>query len=105
MELEESVRPVSAVEASTDALNAESHKEDVTDIPPKSSRITNCDIFFLILSIIAHCSDVCVDVNIVVQYFLNNKISMFAWTITLILVPSFINTVISFQMYHQDRQV
>lgn len=80
-------------------------KEDVPDIPPKSSEISNFDIFFLVLSIVTHCTDVCVDINIILQYYLNNKFVMFQWTIGLVLIPSFINTVVSLQMYHQDKKV
>ncbi|OXU28467.1 hypothetical protein TSAR_011464 [Trichomalopsis sarcophagae] len=104
MELEDNVNPASALDASIEAPNEENHKQDVTDIPPRSSKISNLDICFLVISIIAHCSDVCIDVNLVVQYYLNEKLQMFAWTITLIMVPSFINTIVSLQMYRQDEE-
>ncbi|XP_011498033.1 PREDICTED: XK-related protein 6 [Ceratosolen solmsi marchali] len=99
MEFEDNISPVIA-------LNdfARERKEDVPDIPPKSSKISNLDIFLLILSIITHCTDFFIDINLVVQYYLNNKLQMFAWTISLIMIPSFINTIVSVQMYHQDEE-
>lgn len=95
----------SDVENSANKENFFTFIEDVPDIPPKSSEISNFDLFFLILSIVTHCTDVGVDINIVLQYYLNDKLNMFLWTIALILVPSFINTVVSLQMYHQDKKV
>lgn len=105
MELEENLKPTSALSTSDGTQNSQNNKKDVTDVPPRSSRISNWDIFFLVVSVFTHCTDVCVDVNIVIQYYLNEKLQMFIWTISLILIPSFINTVVSLHMYQQDEQV
>ncbi|KAJ8682749.1 hypothetical protein QAD02_018541 [Eretmocerus hayati] len=93
-----------ALHTPNDDTNAQDHKDDVTDTPPRNSNISNFDILFLVISIVTHCTDVCVDVNIVVQYYRHDKIPMFIWTIALILIPSFINTVVSLQMYRQDEE-
>ncbi|KAL7289115.1 hypothetical protein TKK_0017061 [Trichogramma kaykai] len=100
MELEETSKALKPSKETTDVENP----KDVTDIPPKDCAISTWDIIFLFLSIVTHCTDIGIDVNLVVQYYLNNKITMFIWTITLILVPSFINTIVSLQMYEQDEQ-
>lgn len=104
MELEENTTVESALKALNKAPNTD-NPQDVPDIPPKSSEISNWDIFFLVLSIVMHCCDVCVDISLVARYFINEKMSTFAWTISLILVPSLINTIVSLQMYQQDEQV
>jgi hypothetical protein len=104
MELEDNISPISVLQSFGDTTNTQKNN-DVPDIPPKTSNISNLDIFFLILSIVTHFTDMCIDINLVIQYYLNNKLQMFIWTISLILVPSFINTIVSLQMYHQDEEV
>ncbi|XP_014203602.1 XK-related protein 6 [Copidosoma floridanum] len=106
MELEEKsvIIPLEPARDSSDLTEDRNSKQrDVTDIPPKSSKITNCDLFFLILSIITHCTDVGVDINIVFQYYFHNKLNKLLLTIALILIPSLINTLVSLQMYQQDE--
>lgn len=104
MELEERSSVTIPLEnTSKDNHEQTDNKNDETDIPPKSSNISNHDIFFLILSIVAHCTDVLIDLNIVFQYYFHNKLHKLLMTIALIIIPSFINTLVSLQMYQQDQ--
>ena len=80
-------------------------KTDVTDIPPKNSRISNLDIFFLGFAITTHIIDIFVDINLMIQYYLHDQIKTFIWTISLILIPSLIITIVSSKMYQKDEEV
>ncbi|XP_018406605.1 PREDICTED: XK-related protein 6-like [Cyphomyrmex costatus] len=77
---------------------------DLTDLPTDTPRISRLDIFLLVCSIIMHVVDMGFDYNIAIQYYLGGKVTYFAWTMFLILVPSFINVVISRRMQLQDKE-
>ncbi|XP_011865093.1 PREDICTED: XK-related protein 6 [Vollenhovia emeryi] len=78
---------------------------DVADLPTDGPCISRLDIFFLVCSIVMHVVDMCFDYNIAVRYYLSGKVTYFAWTMCLILLPSLINVVISRRMQHQDKEV
>ncbi|XP_058804880.1 XK-related protein 6 [Phymastichus coffea] len=103
MELEEITTSESALKANIDTHNIEKPK-DVPDVPPKNSKISNCDIFFLLLSIFIHCCDIYTDTKLIASFFINKKLYTLSWTISFILIASFINTIVSLQMYHQDEE-
>lgn len=112
MELE-STRPINAcdtfvVSQVTQKSNSDTNNDannDANDAPPSSCKITNCDIFFLVFSIITHVIDVGIDITLAVRYYYNDKMNMFAWTVALILLPSLVNTIVSLKMHQQDREV
>lgn len=76
---------------------------DTVDTSP-NTRINQLDIFLLASSIFMHIVDMCFDYNIAIQYLLIGKVTYFAWTICLILIPSLINVIVSERMQHQDRE-
>lgn len=78
---------------------------DIVDLPSDNPCISRLDIFFLACSIIMHIVDMCFDYNIAIRYYLAGKLTYFAWTICLILIPSLINVIISRRMQHQDKEV
>lgn len=78
---------------------------DDVDIPLKNPSISHLDIFFLISSILMHIVDMAIDLNLAIRYLLSKKITYFAWTITFIFLPSFINVIISRRMQRQDDKV
>lgn len=52
-----------------------------------------------------HLVDMGFDYNIAIRYYLAGKVTYFAWTMCLILIPSLINVIISRRMQHQDKKV
>lgn len=78
---------------------------DVVDIPSRQPCVTYLDVFFLVCSIIMHLIDMAFDINIAVRYLLANKVIYFIWTLVFLLIPSFINVIISRRMQHQDEKV
>ncbi|XP_015180815.1 PREDICTED: XK-related protein 6-like isoform X1 [Polistes dominula] len=79
--------------------------DDVDTIPLRQPCVSNLDIFFLICSIIMHLIDMAFDINIAVRYLLANKIIYFICTLFFLLIPSFINVIISRRMQHQDEEL
>ncbi|XP_043463399.1 XK-related protein 4 [Leptopilina heterotoma] len=79
-------------------------KLDVTDMPSKKARVSNCDVFFLVMPIITHIIDIISDINVARHYIVINEYSYFASTIIVILVPSLINNAVSYRMRQQDRE-
>ncbi|XP_047354549.1 XK-related protein 6-like [Vespa velutina] len=77
---------------------------DVVDIPSRQPCVTYLDVFFLVCSIIMHLIDMAFDINIAVRYLLANKVIYFIWTLVFLLIPSFINVIISRRMQHQDEK-
>lgn len=78
---------------------------DNVDIPTNTPCISKLDVFLLASSIIMHIVDMCFDYNIAIQYFLAGKMTYFAWTMCLIIIPSLINVIVSKRMQHQDKEV
>lgn len=78
---------------------------DVVDVPPRQPYVSDLDVVFLIASIIMHLIDMAFDINIAVRYLLANKVIYFIWTLFFLLIPSFINVIISRRMQHQDEEV
>ncbi|XP_071573926.1 XK-related protein 6 [Temnothorax nylanderi] len=79
--------------------------DDVVDLPTDTPFITRLDVFCLVCSITMHIVDMCFDYNIAIRYYLGGKVTYFAWTMCLILIPSLINVVISRRMQHQDKEM
>lgn len=78
---------------------------DDVDVPLENPTTTYLDIFFLASSILMHIVDVAIDINLAVRYLLAKKITYFIWTTVFILLPSFINVIISRRMQQQDDKV
>ncbi|XP_011643852.1 cell death abnormality protein 8 isoform X2 [Pogonomyrmex barbatus] len=78
---------------------------DVVDVPLDVPYISKLDIFLLTCSIVMHIVDMCFDYNIAIRYYLGGKITYFAWTMCLILIPSLINVAISRKMQHHDKKM
>nr|XP_050855648.1 XK-related protein 6-like isoform X1 [Vespula vulgaris] len=78
---------------------------DVVDVPPRQPYVSDLDVVFLIASIIMHLIDMAFDINIAVRYLLANKVIYFIWTLFFLLIPSFINVIISRRMQHQDEEI
>lgn len=78
---------------------------DNTDMPSGKFYVSNWDIFHMVFSIVTHVIDIGLDINVAVQYLLDGRNSYCAYTTTLILLPSFINSVVSTQMHRQDEKV
>lgn len=79
--------------------------DDVVDVPMTTSCIPNLDIFCIVCSILMHIVDMLFDYNVAIQYLLDVKITYFAWTICLIIIPSLINVIISKRMHSQEKEV
>lgn len=71
---------------------------DETDRMPNKITITNLDIVMYVVAIVGHFTDLGVDINIAVRYFLANNMTEFGWTLAFILVPAFVNTAVSVRM-------
>lgn len=78
---------------------------DDVDVPLENPTTTYLDIFFLASSILMHIVDMAIDINLAVRYLLAKKITYFIWTTVFILLPSFINVIISRRMQQQDDKV
>lgn len=78
---------------------------DESDRPHKNSKVKLWDVIFLSLSIITHIVDIGLDINLAVRYLLDNMIWYFGWTIAFIILPTFVNTFISFRMNDLDTQI
>ncbi|XP_012222540.1 XK-related protein 6 [Linepithema humile] len=78
---------------------------DNVDVPPNTPCISKLDVFLLASSIFMHIVDMCFDYNIAIQYILTGKITYFAWTICLIIIPSLINVIVSKRMQRQDKEI
>lgn len=78
---------------------------DDVDVPLENPTTTCLDIFFLVSSILMHIVDVAIDINLAVRYLLAKKITYFIWTTVFILLPSFINVIISRRMQQQDDKI
>lgn len=75
---------------------------DETDKPPGSYHVTNLDIFGLIYSIIIHIVDVAFDINVAYHYLKSERYIYFICTVSFMLVPALIITIISTRMYMVD---
>ncbi|EZA56046.1 hypothetical protein DMN91_005608 [Ooceraea biroi] len=78
---------------------------DVVDIPTDAPCISKLDIFLLACSIVMHILDMCFDYNIAVRYCLAGKMTYFAWTMCLIILPSLVNVIVSKRMQRQDKEM
>lgn len=94
-----------AEEVEIDESPCSTAKLDVTDMPSKKARVSNCDVFLLVMPIITHILDIISDINVARHYIVINEYSYFASTIIVVLVPSLINNAVSYRMRQQDREV
>lgn len=78
---------------------------DDVDVPTKSLCIPDSYIFCTLCSILMHIVDIGLDYNIAIQYLLDDKITYFAWTICIIIIPSLINVIISRRMQYEKKEV
>ncbi|XP_075238139.1 XK-related protein 6-like isoform X1 [Lycorma delicatula] len=75
------------------------------DEPEKTQtllRVTNWDIFVLLVSILSHIVDVALDINLAYRYYRHQQTVYFLLTVVFILFPAFVNTGISIRMYMLD---
>lgn len=71
---------------------------DEPDRIQENITISNFDLVLYVVAIIGHFSDMAVDTNIAVRYYLAGRMVEFGWTVASILVPALINTAISIRM-------
>jgi len=71
---------------------------DEPDELPKDLSISYWDLITLVLAIVSHVIDVCIDYNVAYQYYRYEKLHYFVLTIIFIAVPSIINTYMSLKM-------
>lgn len=74
---------------------------DEPDELPRDLSISYWDLIALILAIVSHVIDVCIDYNVAYQYYRYEKLTYFVLTIIFIAVPSIINTYMSLKMLEQ----
>ncbi|XP_050420890.1 cell death abnormality protein 8 isoform X3 [Adelges cooleyi] len=79
---------------------------DEPDKLPRDLSISYWDLFALILAIVSHIVDVCIDFNVAYQYYKYEKNVYFVLTIVFMAVPSIINTYMSLKIYslQEDMQ-
>ncbi|XP_012265414.2 XK-related protein 6-like [Athalia rosae] len=75
---------------------------DEIDRPHKNAMVRRWDVVCLIFSIVTHIFDIGADIYLASKYFVDGKITYFAWTVAFILFPAFVNTFISFRIVDQD---
>lgn len=71
---------------------------DEPDELPKDLSISYWDLIVLVLAIVGHVIDVCIDFNVAYQYYIYEKFTYFVLTIIFIAVPSIVNTYMSLKM-------
>jgi hypothetical protein len=71
---------------------------DEPDELPRDLSISYWDLIVLVLAIVSHVIDVCIDFNIAYQYYIYEKLTYFLLTVIFIAVPSIINTYMSLKM-------
>jgi len=71
---------------------------DCPDYAPRPYSVSNLDIFLPIFSILIHGFDVITDVNVAYQHYATDEFVFFYGTIAVVLIPSFINTMVSWHM-------
>lgn len=71
---------------------------DEPDKLPRDLSISYWELIALVLAIVSHIIDVCIDFNVAYQYYRYEKITYFVLTIVFIAVPSIINTYMSLKM-------
>lgn len=80
-------------------------EEDGTDMPSGKLEVSNWDIFHMVFSILTSVIDIGLDINMAAQYLIGGHTMYFVYTLVLILLPSFINSVVSSQMHRHDQKV
>lgn len=78
---------------------------DVGDVPDCRALVTKLDIFWIIFSIITHLVDLGADINLATIYYRGGNYNYFMWSTGFMLIPSFINIIVSIRMYQQDWEV
>lgn len=71
---------------------------DEPDKLPRDLSITYWDLIALVIAIVSHVVDVCIDFNVAYQYYRYEKLTYFVLTVIFIAVPSIINTYMSLKM-------
>ncbi|XP_063833443.1 XK-related protein 6 [Ostrinia nubilalis] len=77
---------------------------DEPDRMPEKISITNLDLFMYCVAIVGHFVDLGFDINVAVRYAVARQMVIFGWTLVFILLPAFVNTLVSIRMYSQDKQ-
>lgn len=78
---------------------------DEPDKLPRDLSITYWDLIALVIAIVSHVVDVCIDFNVAYQYYRYEKLTYFVLTIVFIAVPSVINTYMSLKMSVRPRRI
>lgn len=71
---------------------------DEPDKLPSDLSISYWELICLVLAIVGHIIDVCIDFNVAYQYYKSGKTTYFVLTVIFIAVPSIINTYMSLKM-------
>jgi len=71
---------------------------DEPDKLPRDLSITYWDLIALVIAIVSHVVDVCIDFNVAYQYYRYEKLTYFMLTVVFIAIPSIINIYMSLKM-------
>lgn len=82
----------------TDTYSRSKLDRDEPDKLPNDLSISYWELTALVLAIVGHIIDVCIDFNVAYQYYKNEKTTYFVLTLIFIAVPSIINTYMSLKM-------
>ena len=77
---------------------------DQTDYPPQPMRPSNYDIFCLAAAIVFHVVDICTDAQVAIHYYNLGYFYYFLATVLILLIPSFVNSCVSYRMYNMDEE-
>lgn len=91
-----------AYEPSTYNERSESDLDEPDKLPIDLS-ISYWELLTLVLAIVCHIIDVCIDFNVAYQYYKSEKHTYFVLTIIFIAVPSIVNTYMSLKMFVLHR--
>lgn len=60
--------------------------------------VTYCDIFWTIISVFCRIISICITINVAYNYYRNDQMDYFAWTVSCFLIPMFVTTFIQIAM-------
>lgn len=71
---------------------------DEPDKLPRDLSISYWDLIAIVLAIVSHIIDACIDFNVAYRYYIDRELVYFVLTVIFIAVPSIINTFMSLKM-------
>lgn len=67
--------------------------------PKEDFIVTYCDIFWTIISVLGRIIGICITINVAYNYYRNNQIDYFVWTVSCFLIPMVVTTFLQISMY------